>query len=238
MRAFVAATCLCGLTAPALAGAQTTHITFDSGWEGFNGYGQSSIQPTGGNPGAHVQTIHNNFGIEWFTQTNPAFTGDFSAYQSITVSIDVKVDLISFFGTPVTRNLILDLRSFSLGQNGYPWSSVWYNLGSLQTGQDWTTYTVTFDPNALVMPSGWGGTGAEDPNTFEPVLPANLTFADVLADVEEFSFTTYEPGYFYGFTDFDVNIDNIRIDVVPVPAPGALALLACAAGIGPRRRRN
>jgi hypothetical protein len=229
------AACLVGLLASS-AIADTTLIDFDSGWQGFSGDGNSVINPAGGNPGAHAQTIHNNFGIEWSTQSNPAFVGDFSQYSSVTISIDVKAEQIAFFGSPVSRNLILDLRSFSLAQGGYPWASVWYNMGTMQGGMPWTTFSVTFNPNSPVMPAGWGGSGAEDPNTFEPILPPNLTFAQVLANVEELSFTTYEPGFFYGFTDFNIRIDNIRIEVVPIPAPGALALLGLA-GLASRRRR-
>lgn len=232
-----------GLTAAASAGMQSTVITFDNGWEGWNGTqgpgGFSQIEPTGGNPGAHAHTVFNNFGIEWTTQSNSAFIGDLTQYSSVTLSIDVKVESISFFGAPASRNLILDARSFSLGQNGYPWSSVWFNLGSMPgTGQDWTTYSVTFDPNSTALPQGWGGYGAEDPDTFEPILPENLTFADVMGNVEELAFSTYEPGFFYGFTDFDIRVDNIRIVATPIPAPTALPLMLGGLGLlGQRRRR-
>ena len=229
------AACMLGLAAP-VAMADSTLIDFSNGWQGFTGDGNSVINPVGGNPGAHAQTIHNNFGIEWSTQTNSAFIGDFSHYASVTISIDVKAEQIAFFGSPVSRNLILDMRSFSLAQGGYPWASAWYNLGTMQGGMPWTTFSVTFNPNSPVLPAGWGGSGAEDPDTFEPILPPNLTFAQVLANVEELSFTTYEPGFFYGFTDFNIRIDNIRIETTPIPAPGVLALLG-AAGLVSRRRR-
>src|SRR5690606_37586295 len=104
----------------------------ENGWEGWNGTqgpgGFSQIEPTGGNSGAHAHTVFNNFGIEWWTDTNESFVGDMTKYSSVTISIDVKTEGIWFFGSPVSRNLILDARSFSLGQNGYPWSSVWFNL--------------------------------------------------------------------------------------------------------------
>jgi hypothetical protein len=235
--AFAALAVSATISASAMAGVQSTVINFDNGWEGFAGYGNSFIENSGGNPGNHAHTIHNNFGIEWWTQSNSAFVGDFSQYSSVTISIDVKVESIIFFGSQVTRNLILDMRSFSLGQNGYPYSSVWYNLGEMAAGPNWLTYSVTFDPNSQVMPAGWGGTGAEDPGTFEPILPKNLTFADVMQNVQELAFTTYEPGWFYGFTDFDIRVDNIRIDVVPIPAPAGLALLAIG-GLRPMRRRR
>lgn len=241
MRIMLASAAILAMTAAAAGGVETTVVTFDNGWEGWNGTqgpgGSSGILPTGGNPGAHARTVFNNFGIEWWTNTNTAFVGDLTRYQSVTISIDVKVEGIWFFGSPVSRNLILDFRSFSLGQNGYPWSSVWFNLATMQGGQDWATYSVTFDPNALALPAGWGGYGDEDPNTFEPVLPANLTYADVMANVEQLAFTTYEPGWFYGFTDFDIRIDNIRIEGTLIPSPAAMpVLLAGLFGVSRRRR--
>jgi hypothetical protein len=38
-----------------------------------------------------------------------------------------------------------------------------------------------------------------------------VTFADVLAGVDRIVFTTLEPGYMFGFTDFDLRMDNITI---------------------------
>ena len=46
----------------------------------------------------------------------------------------------------------------------------------------------------------------------EPILPEGVTFADVMATVDEVAFTTFEPGWFYGPTVFDVRIDNLRIE--------------------------
>ena len=90
---------------------------------------------------------------------------------------------------------------------------------------------------------GWGGTGAEDPVTYEPILPPGVTFADVLAGVDRMVFTTLQPGFFYGFTDFDLRIDNITaIREAPDPAdldgngsvgPSDLAILLGAWGSCP-----
>ena len=168
---------------------------------------------------------------------NSNFLGDFSKYASVTVSIDFKVDSINMLGNEVPRDLVVDFRNSSLAQGGLPWTSVWYNLGTLQGGQDWTTYSITFDPNAELKPEGWGGYGAEDPDTFEPILPEGVTFADVLTNVDELAFTTFVPGFFYGFTNFDVGVDNISIEATPIPAPAGLALLA-GLGVAGRRRRH
>lgn len=240
MRTILATAALASLTAAAAANTHSSVVTFDNGWEGWNGTqgpgGFSEIVPNGGNPGAHAHTVFNNFGIEWWTDTNQDFLGDYTQYSSVTLSIDVKVEDISFFGTPAPRNLILDMRNFTEAQDGYPWASAWYNLGTMESGMDWTTFSVTFDPNSNTLPSGWGGSGAEDPDTFEPMLPDGVTFTDILSRVEELAFTTYEPGWMYGFTDFDIRIDNISIEATLIPAPGAaLALIGLFAARSRRR---
>jgi len=219
-------------------------VNFDNGNEGWFGPegpgGTSGIENSGGNPGNHLHTVFNNFGIEFTNNTNAAFLGDYTQYSSVTLSIDVRTESIQFFGQNVSRELIVDLRSFSLAQGGYPWASTWYTMTTMTTmatGQDWATYSVTINnPASATLPAGWGGSGAEDPNTFEPMLPAGVTFADVLADVDEISFSTFVPGFFYGFTDFDIRVDNIRIETTPIPAPGALAVLGLAGLCGRRRR--
>ncbi|TVQ53847.1 MAG: PEP-CTERM sorting domain-containing protein [Phycisphaerales bacterium] len=209
--------CLAGaMTATALADTESTVITFDDGLEGWNGIqgpgGSSQLVQTGGNPGAHIHTVFNNFGVYWWTNTNQNFLGDLTQYESVTIGVDVKVEGIWFFGSPVTRNLILDLRSFDLAQGNYPWTSVWYKMTTLQAGPNWASYEVTFNPSSEELPEGWGGYGDETPFA-EPILPEGVSFADVLANVQEMAFTTLEPGFVYGFTDFDIRIDNIRIDV-------------------------
>jgi len=216
-------------------------VGFDSGNEGWFGPegpgGSSGIENVGGNPGNHLHTVFNNFGIEFSNSTNASFLGDYTQYGSVTLSIDVRTESIQFFGQPVARDLIVDLRSFSLAQGGYPWASTWYTMTTMESGEDWATYSVTIsNPSSATLPAGWGGSGAEDPTTFEPMLPTGVTFADVLADVDEISFSTYVPGFFYGFTDFDIRVDNIRIETTPIPAPGALALLGIASLRGRRRR--
>lgn len=204
-----------GMLLAPLASAQTATVTFDEGWAGWVGPqgsgGATTIEAEGGNPGAHAHTVFNNFGITFSTDAHPAFLGDYGGADSVTIGIDVKVDSIAMLGTPVPRTLVLDLRSYSLAQNGYPWTSVWYPLALLESGQDWARYTVTFDPNATALPAGWGGSGAEDPVTFEPRLPDGVTFADVLGQVESVAFTTLEPGMFYSFADFDLRIDNLHV---------------------------
>jgi hypothetical protein len=86
------------------------------------------------------------------------------------------------------------------------------------------------------LPAGWGGTGAEDPNTFEPTLPPDRTFASVLAGVDEIVFTTFKPGFFYIDEYFDVSVDNIAVTFVPEPA--SLSGLIAVPLLMARRRRS
>ena len=93
------------------------------------------------------------------------------------------------------------------------------------------------DTHAAALPAGWGGYGAET-EFGEPILPAGTTFADVLRGVDEITFTTAVPGWFYGFTYFDVSLDNIGVSAVPEPATWALQGLGLAALLPLLRRRR
>ncbi len=215
---------IAGLTAAAaLASGQTTNVGFEAGaagWSGPTGIGgATTIQTTGGNPGHNMQTVFNDFGITFRTSTNPAFVQDYTQYASVTISIDIKVNDISMLGSPVPRPFLLDLRDRTSPPGGYPWVSVWYKFDDITSAAygQWTTLSVTIDnPQSATLPPGWGGYGAEPPPNFEPALPANRTFASVLAGIDEVAFTTLEPGWFFGFTDFNVQIDNLRITLNPV----------------------
>ena len=59
---------------------------------------------------------------------------------------------------------------------------------------------------------GMAAPADDAPRSFQPILPPGVTFADVMASVDELAFTTVEPGFFYGFADFDVRFDNLFID--------------------------
>jgi hypothetical protein len=199
-----------------LAFAETTIVDFEDGAEGWVGPsgpgGFTEIEPTGGNPAAHLHTVFNNFGITFYNGTNPAFAQDLSQYESVSFSVDLKVEDISFFGSPVTRPWLIEIRDFDNVPSGYPWVSVWY-LFEWVGASDWTTWSVTIEDTQMIeLPTGWGGYGAEDPDTFEPILPEDRTFNDVLAGADEIAFTTLQPGFFFGFTDFDVRLDNITIE--------------------------
>lgn len=221
------------LTAAASAPAAIT--TFENGLEGWvgpaGGGGSSAINPVDGNPLPSFRTVFNDFGITFRNGTNAGFVRDYTQTPRVEISLDVKVNNISFFGQDVSRNLILDLRDRTNPPGGYPYVSVWYNLGELREQPGWQHFSVTIeDTSLLALPAGWGGTGDESPLA-EPRLPANRTFTNVLAGVDQIAFTTLEPGFFYGFTDFDVAVDNIRVEFTPEPSSLALfviGVIACA----------
>ncbi len=232
--AFALAAC----AAPAVADHTTT---FDNGTEGWSISGRETINPFGGNPGANLHgQLVDVFGADIRNNTNGAFLGDLSRYGQFELSIDIQVNSITYFGSEVPRDLVVELRDYD-NANGYPWTSVWVNLGTLEANSDrgvdgWQTFSVVIDdPYASDLPDGWGGYGDEDPNTYEPILPEGRTFASVIQSVDEIAFTTFVPGWFFGFTNFDIQVDNISIRTIP--APSAVALLGAAGLVGTRRRR-
>lgn len=230
------------LTIVGQASAQTTVSMFENEqsdqWFGPAGLGGFTVIETeGGNAGGYMRTEFNDFGITFANNQNSDYLGDYTTAQEITLSIDVLVDSINFFGQDVSRPWLVELRDYDSAMNGFPWTSVWFMLDEISESNNsaWTTYSVTFDPNSADLPAGWGGYGAEDPNTFEPTLPAGVSFADVLSGVDEIAFTTLRPGFSFGFTDHVVGIDNITIS--RVPAPSAAVLLGLGGLLGSRRRR-
>lgn len=232
-----------GTAASVAAAGTTTVVDFEDGttqgWDGPQGIGGATmIDNTAGNGGGSgLRTQFNNFGIAFTNSTNAAFTGDFTSYDEVTVSFDLRIDQIGSF-LPVPRPFMLEMRSTTLAADGYPWASAyllfdWYGQDSFN---DYITLSTTFDPNALALPAGWGGFGAEDPNTFEPMLPDGVTFADIMGNVDEMAISTLLPGFFFSFDDYDVTLDNISISTT-VPAPASLALLGMTGLVGTRRRR-
>ena len=231
------ANCVLLTSAP---GASTAIVGFDGGAaDGFSG--NAVFEATGGNPGGaarHITDLNFNdlrTGASG-EPANAAFLGDYSAHNSVTFSIDVKTNMLdSFAGNPIARPIGIALRDRDI-QGGSGASGVFFELGVLGVNftPDWTTLSVTIDdPTSTDLPPGWIGFGDEDPNTFEPVLPAGATFASVLASVDEFDVTGAAPGFFFGPAFWDVQIDNIA---VAVPEPNA-SLLLIFAFAGLRRRR-
>lgn len=234
----------------AMAGPTSSYVDFSSGaqgWEGTqpaDGIGGSGIDTSLGNAAPALRTVINNFGISFSNSTNQNYLGNYGALGSVTIGLDIIANSISYFGQNVSRNLVVELRDYANTPAGMPYTSVWFDLGQIDVTKGWQSLSVTIaDTTAAALPAGWGGYGSPD-DANGPSLPTDRTFADVLASVDELVFTTYVPGFFYGFTDFDVAIDNISVSagVAEVPEPASIALLAGGLGLmgfmGRRRSRG
>jgi hypothetical protein len=211
------------LSSAALAGAlNSAHVTFDNGSEGWSINGLSTISPVGGNPGARI--FWNNpvdtFGIEARTSSNPAFIGDYTLKGEVRLSMDFQVNFIQFFGTPASRELVVILYDDDADE-GAPAAGVWKSVGLLPGGGlPWSTFSADVtDVLSDELPAGWNGLGDEDPQTFEPILPAGRTWTNVLQGVDRMMFTTFVPGFFYGFTNFSLSIDNVKIESLAPESP-------------------
>lgn len=219
------------LTTAAFAGGMSTFDSGNDGWFGPTGIGGTTfIDTADGNPAPSLRTQFYDFGITFYNNTNPAFIGDYTAAPQILFTVDTNARVMNFLGMPTPRTFIVELRDYDNPPQGYPWVSVWAELGVLdENNPGWHTWTVSIDDTSAVDPPlGWGGYGAEDPNTYEPMLPPDRTFASVLAGVDEIALTTLVPGYFFSFSDYDVALDNIGVFQIPEPTTAALLLLALA----------
>ena len=229
--------------------ALTVRADFTVGFDGGDpgGFtGNAFFESNGGNPGGNAHFNDLLFFAEIRTggmgePANPAFLGDFSGFNSITFSFDVRVDsLTDFKGNSISRPFGVMLIDRDIqGANGP--SGVFFEtpFWSSSIQDDWTNYEVTIDdPTETELPDGWIGFGDEDPNTFEPILPPGATFATVLAGVDEFRLTGAVPGFFFTDANFDARIDNVGIkSVIPEPSTagliGLVGLLWCRR---PKRR--
>jgi hypothetical protein len=227
-RSYVACAAIALAAAAPLAPAAIT--TFDTGTEGWSVSGRDDISPTGGNPGANMDVLLIDvFGADTRNNTNTDFLGDYTRFGGpLQLAVDMKIDSITFFGTEVSRDMVVELVDYNPPGSTYPYVSVYFPLGTLEAAQPgWRHFeTLIENPNATSLPAGWGGTGDEDPMTFEPRLPLDRTFTSVLRSVDEMRFTTFVPGFFFGFTNFDMQVDNPTLAVIPEPATFAMIALA------------
>ena len=211
-------------------------------FEGFDGGGNGGFtgnavfENVGGNPGGNA---HINQGGPFFfpeirtggigEPVNPGFVGDFSGAGQVTISFDIRVDSITdFIGNEIFRPFGVMLIDRDIQGPSGP-SGVFFETEILGAAiqDDWTTYSVVIDDtSSKILPSGWIGFGDEDPNTFEPILPAGASFATVLAGVDELRLTGAVPGFFFTDAFFDVRIDNIGLKTTGIPEPTTSALFA------------
>jgi hypothetical protein len=207
---------LCSLATVALG--QTTIVGFDGGNpEGFTG--NALFEATDGNPGGCARHVSDLFFNELRTGSpgepvNENFIIDYTSFETVTFSFDIKTNFLNdFIGNPIARPVGIALKDWdTMGPSGP--AGVFYEIGVIGVNftPDWTTLTVEIDnPTSDTLPAGWIGFGDEDPGTFMPILPEGVTFADVLAGVDEFAITGAVPGFFFTSALWDVQIDNITV---------------------------
>ncbi len=198
--------------------AQTYTTTFDDGLDGWEGSNGTFLTTDLGSGNKHLRSVDETFGV-WYRNTgNAEFLGDYTASGAITLSMDIKVDLLNSQNipdglVPYTRPLVVELRNYRYAGGFHQYGSVYYVLSreiSELNQTEWTTFSISFDPSSTELPDGWGGFGGDDDRD-GPVLPEGATFADIVSNVDEIVFSTYDPEEFYLFAFFDVSVDNFSI---------------------------
>lgn len=245
-------TAICtSLALAAAASAQAlVNVPFDGGdAQGWTLQNAEIIVSSGGNPNEYLNLpLLDTFGVTLAYRTpGGPLTGDLRRYGN---GIDISLDWRTFtystiFGDPLdASNLPVVLELVDLGDpSDFTDDASVFTLnttGMPNPADGWQriAYTIPFPVAGgpgTGLPTGWFGAGAEDPVTFEPILPAGRTYSNVLASIDEVRITTFQPGFFYGFRLFDIGIDNINATVIP--APGSAALLITAGLLAARRRR-
>lgn len=192
-------------------------VTFDDGTQGWSVAGCTTIDATGGNPGANlhcrtqsVASVGAGIGVD------SPFTGDLSRHGGqITWSIDLKINELLENGMPAPRFFSIELFSYRPDRE-VPWASVRYVFGSIAhpIGRaEWARKTVTVViPADDSLPTGWIGAGDLD-EWRQPRLPAGWTASDIFRDVDHCSFSTQGPWPLPPNrpTSCDLQVDNIRI---------------------------
>jgi hypothetical protein len=204
--------------------AQTSTVTFDNGDEGW--WGGNGTFTTSDNTGNRfMRSVDETFGVHYHNLENTDFLGDYTAHDLITLSVDVRVDLLNSNNlpdgrsVPMTRSLVLELRNTRYADGFFQYGAVIFVLDreiNETNNAEWQTFSVTFDPNSLELPEGWVGFGGSD-DADGPVLPEGATFADIVSNVDEVVFNTFVPREFYLQIFFDFSVDNFTITKSSAP---------------------
>jgi hypothetical protein len=212
-----------GLAASLLAAAASGQVLVNEGFEngaaGWTVNGSTETYPDG-NPGQYLGIPYLDFwGVTLRTEEVGAVLGDLRRYPGgLRIRVDIRVfALDNFFGDPMDPAnfpVVLEL----VNRAGDQVSVYTTGPGMPPVSEGWTEYEFVIpNPTQAALPPGWGGTGDEDPQTFEPRLPPGVTYAQVLSQVDEFRLTTMRPGYFYAASFWQAGFDNLRIEHLGAP---------------------
>ncbi len=192
------------------AQAQTSLVeTFDGGSnQGGWTYGLPASFPTnGGHPGSYLLVS----GLDTFapiaaTTETGVFTGNFHQRQILTIGVDLITHSVDFSagGRPLTLMLFHD--------NGTPGdpkddtAAFFMGPNIPQPGEGWLSYDFAVPSQSDTLPQGW-----ELLNLGDSGSPAQHTWAQVMANVNQVSFFYGDPRLFFIFQMWTVGMDNVRI---------------------------
>src|SRR5262245_29635534 len=194
----------------------------DSDASGWTANGVVTITEGGGNPGNYlILPIGDYEGVSLSAREPSSMVlGDLTAVGPIRLTFDVQVfQAYTFFNENLDMSqwpMVFELVTFGNPETGLPFSSV-YTIQGTWPAQlaGWSTVAFALpDPTSTTRPPGWGGTGDEDPQTFEPRLPPGVTYRDVLSHVDEVRVTTFVPGFFYAANFWEVGFDNLHVETI------------------------
>jgi hypothetical protein len=176
----------------------------------------------GGNPGRFVGLPYGDFfGVTLgYIEPNGPLVGDLTRHGGpLRFELDIQVfQLNNWWNEPMDPGefpFVLEFVDYADPNSQEPTVSVYYvGDGLPNQNAGWVKYEYLVpDPTQTALPPGWGGTGDEDPITYEPRLPPHRTWRDVLENVDEVRLTTFVPGYFYGANFWEVGFDNVQVSV-------------------------
>ncbi|MCE7973252.1 MAG: hypothetical protein DYG92_02840 [Leptolyngbya sp. PLA1] len=209
------------------AAAQTVHSeTFDQtgDYQGWSVNGQQMIFEGGENLTRYMGVPYLDFwGITLANDTAPELLGDLTRHGGEYLSLELSVRVSrfdNFFGDPMDPSLRpLVLQLIDEGNSSDPTDDVsvyFVGEGCPRQGEEWRTRRFSIPLYGHeALPAGWGGTGDEDPTTFEPRLPPGRTYGSVIRSVDRLQFTTLQPGYFYAPSFWEAGFDSVLV----APAP-------------------
>lgn len=198
---------LTALVAP--ASADVVVDTFESGSSaGGWTFGLPPMYPfSGGNPGRYLQVLNlDTYAPQPRTTGASVFTGDFRSKRVASIGVDlITIDVdFSAAGRPCTLMLLND--------NGTPsnanddWAVYFMGPDVPLKGQGWKSYDFDVPYAATSLPPGWKTI------KFGPSSPTP-SWNTAITDVDRVVFFYGDPEFFFIFQQWDLGLDNARIEM-------------------------
>ncbi|MCC6952380.1 MAG: hypothetical protein IT433_13165 [Phycisphaerales bacterium] len=187
-------------------------------YQGWTVNGQEMIFPGGPGGGTFMGVPYLDFwGITLANDSAPELLRDLTRHDGdrVHISVEMRVSrLDNFFGEPMDpSHWPLVLRLIDEGDPSDPADDVsvyFVGEGCPRQEDGWRARRFTIPTFSQArLPTGWRGTGDEDPTTFEPRLPLDRTYLSVIQSVDRIECTTLQPGYFYVSSFWEAGFDNV-----------------------------